>query len=86
MAMPVTAALIEISEGKTLDPADLDKAIDGAAEFLRATNLGYVVMNESRTTTSLRDFATRLLDLTKIAEGDGYELYVPRQPRQEKRP
>jgi hypothetical protein len=84
--MPVTSALIDISEGRGLDRARRDRAIDGADEFLRATNLGYVVIDQARASADLRQFATVLLGLTKIAEADGYELYVPRRPAQEKRP
>lgn len=83
--MPVTSALIDVSEGRKLDPAHLDRAIAGASEFLRATNLGYVVMDQSRVSADLRDFATLLLGLRKIGEADGYELYTPGRPPQEKR-
>jgi hypothetical protein len=84
--MPVTSALFDVSEGRTPGSAELARAIAGADDFLRATNLGYVAMNQARVTPALREFATELLGLTKIAEADGYELYVPRQPRQEKHP
>jgi len=77
--IPVTAALFDISEGRKLERGELDRAIDGADDFLRATNLGYVVMRSDMVTNDLRDFAVILLDLNKIGEGDGYELYVPRR-------
>jgi hypothetical protein len=76
--MPVTAALFDVSEGRKLLPDQLDRAIAGAGDFLRATNLGYVVMHRARVSDDLRDFATILLGLTKVAEADGVELYVPR--------
>jgi hypothetical protein len=83
---PVTSALLDVSEGRKLEPAQLARAVSGADDFLRATNLGYVVMDQGRVSADLREFAIALLGLTKIAEADGYELYVLCQPRQEKRP
>ena len=76
---PVMGALLEVSEGRKLPPARIDRAIAGVDDFLRATNLGYVVMNQRRVTNDLRDFTVILLGLTKIDEADGYELYVPRR-------
>ncbi len=76
---PVTSALMDAGEGRTLDPGQIDRAMADAAEFVRATNLGYVVMGRTRVSDGLRDFATTLFGLTKIAEADGYELYVPRR-------
>jgi hypothetical protein len=49
-----------------------------ADDFMRLAKVGYVVMHTDRTSADLRDFATTLLGLTKIAESDGYELYVPK--------
>jgi hypothetical protein len=84
LQMPVTAALFEVSEGRKLQPRQLDQAIAQAPQFVRDTNLGYVVMND-RVSDDLRDFATILLGLTKIAEADGYALYVPAR-QQERHP
>ena len=56
--MPVTSALIDVSEGRKLTRGQLDRAIAGADDFLRATNLGYVVMDRARVSADLRDFAT----------------------------
>jgi hypothetical protein len=65
----------------TSPPARGWRAVVEVPEFLRATNLGYVVMNRARVSDDLRDFAILLLGLTRIAEVDGYELYVPAPPR-----
>jgi hypothetical protein len=78
--LPVMGALLDVSEGRTLDPAQIDRAFRGADAFLKSTNLGYVIMNERRVSADLRTFATSVLGLTKIAEADGYSLYVPRHP------
>jgi hypothetical protein len=77
---PVMGALLDVSEGRTLQPAQVERAVNGADAFLKATNLGYVIMNERRVSTELRDLASSVLGLTKIAEADGYSLYVPRRP------
>jgi hypothetical protein len=37
-------------------------------------------MKEQHVSPELRDLASRLFALTKIAEADGYSLYVPRRP------
>ena len=78
--LPVIGALLDASEGRALDPAKIDRAVKGADKFLKSTNLGYVVMDERRVTPELRDLATSVLGLTKIAEAGGYSLYVPRRP------
>ena len=76
----MTAALFEISEGNKLTRGQLQRAMEGADGFIRATNLGYVVMDTGRISADLREFSRLLLGLTKVAEANGYELYVPRQP------
>ena len=78
--LPVTSALIDISEGRKLTPWQMQRAFAAVDDFLRATNLGYVVMERGAVSDDLRDFATGLLGLTKIAEADGYELFAPRSP------
>jgi hypothetical protein len=78
--MPVTSALIDVSEGQKLSARQIERALAGADGFIRATNLGYVVMQRASVSDDVRDFATILLGLVKIAEADGYDLYVPRQP------
>lgn len=78
--LPVTSALIDVSEGQKLTGGQIDRAIAGADDFVRATHLGYVVMDTARVSSDLRDFATALLGLKKIAESDGYELYTTKFP------
>ena len=78
--LPVLSALFDASEGRTLRPGQFDRALENADEFVTATNLGYVVMNDRRVTPELRNLATTVLGLTKVAEADGYTLYVPRRP------
>src|SRR4029434_2993133 len=52
--LPVTSALMEISEGHKLSLGQWKRAIDGADDFIRTTNLGYVVMDLGRTSSDLR--------------------------------
>ena len=75
---PVISSLIEISEGRKLSPSHITRAMGLADDFMRNAKVGYVVMHTDRTSADLRDFATTLLGLKKIAEADGYELYVPK--------
>jgi hypothetical protein len=76
--VPVMHALLEVSEGRKLSRREIDAAIATVDDFARRTNLGYVVMNTAWVTDDVRDFAVILFGLTKVAEADGFELYVPR--------
>lgn len=78
--LPVTSALMEISEGHKLTDGQIRSAVAAADNFVSETDLGYVVMNQARTSADLREFATILLGLTKVGEADGYELYVTKFP------
>lgn len=78
-AMPVMSALLDLGEGRKLQPRQLERALAGAGNFVERTNLGYVVMDTSRVTADLRDFAIIVFNLEKVREADGYELYVPRR-------
>jgi hypothetical protein len=78
LRMPVRRALITLSERRALDPRAAEAARRGALGFLRQANLGYVVMDLSRITPELRDFAIEIFDLVKVDDGYGYELYAPR--------
>jgi hypothetical protein len=79
--MPVMSALLDLGEGRKLEPHKLNRALANANNFVERTNLGYVVMDSARVTADLRDFAVIIFGLEKVAEADGYELYVPRRER-----
>ena len=66
-----------LSEGRPLTPDEMRHAQSAAPRFLTAGRIGYVVMDAGRTPTDLRQFAIETFGLTRIAEADGYELYVP---------
>jgi hypothetical protein len=73
------SALMQLSEGKTLERWQVEAAAKGADAFFRRTNLGYVVWRNNAITPELRAFAMTVFGLTKVMEADGYELYVPRR-------
>ena len=76
--VPVMSALMRLSEGQPLQPEQIDLALGSADDFLRRSNLGYVVWRKQAANPELRAFATRLFGLTTVQEADGYELLVPR--------
>jgi hypothetical protein len=77
---PVLAALAALSEGRSLPPAELDAVRQRGPGFVAAARLGYVVVDRSRASQNLVDFAASALDLEKIGEAGHRELYRPRAP------
>lgn len=80
---PVLHALITLSEAGDAQLTDVQRrrALASRDRFMLASNLGYVVMDDARTTTALHDFAIELLRLERVASAEGYTLYVPRVDR-----
>jgi hypothetical protein len=74
---PVLGALMTLSEGRALTAEQAARARAGAETFVQRTQLGYVVIDESRTPAPLRAFAIDLLHLRKIGASGARELYVP---------
>jgi len=72
---------MELSEGRTLQPEEYRRALEAGDDFIRQTEVGYVVWRRDRASQELRDFASASLGLRKVAEVDGYELLVPRTLR-----
>jgi hypothetical protein len=72
------SALMQLSEGKSLERWQFEAAAKNADEFLQRSRLGYVVWRNAVITPELRAFAIDVLRLTKVMEADGYELYAPR--------
>jgi hypothetical protein len=75
---PVLAVLLALSEGRTVTPADVQRARLRAPVFIRAVDLGYVVMDRTRTSPALVDAAITILDLVKLGQSGTRELYRPR--------
>lgn len=76
---PVLGALMALSERRALTPEQLERAKIGAADFVERTRLGYVVIDEERTSPELRAFAVQLFHLKSVAVSGMRRLYVPRQ-------
>jgi hypothetical protein len=74
---PVLAVLLALSEGRTVSREDLDAAAARGPGFVRSANIGYVVMDRTRTSPSLVDAATAILDLQPIGRSGTRELYRP---------
>jgi hypothetical protein len=74
---PVRGALIALSERRDLDDRAAARARRAAGEFIEQGRVGYVVIDTSRTTPQLRDFAIALFDLQRIETAGVFELYVP---------
>jgi hypothetical protein len=80
---PLLRALMDLSEGQPITPAERAAALAGAPAFLQASHLGYVVIDEARTSAPLRALAVDALGLRPVSRGDGRVLYVPANaPRQ----
>ena len=57
---------------------EIARARRAAPAFIRRSRLGYVVIDTGAASAQLRDLTIDILDLEKIAESDGRELYRPR--------
>ena len=77
-AFPVVRLLLQLSEGRQVNDEDIAAARSIAPAFIRNAHLGYVVIDTRAASPQLRDLTIDILDLEKIAESDGRELYRPR--------
>jgi hypothetical protein len=77
-AFPVVHLLLQLSEGRQVDEHDIALARRTAPAFIRNSQLGYVVIETRAASPELRDLTIDILNLEKIAESDGHELYRPR--------
>ncbi len=69
--------LIRLSEGQQLSQRDLDEVKTRARGFVERSRLAYVVVNTATTPPALHALAKDAYGLTRIAESDGFVLYVP---------
>jgi hypothetical protein len=74
---PVLDALIELSEGKTLDPEREGLLIEQGQGYLDRHRLGLVVIDRGRATTALREVVVRAFRLQLVASDGPFELYRP---------
>jgi hypothetical protein len=64
-----------LREGKALTAEERDAAAGRAREFVKATNLGYVVIDRTRASDELSAYAVRTLTLEYVGSADGRDLY-----------
>jgi MFS family permease len=75
---PVIRLLLRLSEGGQVNQREITRARHAAPDFIRRSRLGYVVIDTRAASPGLREMTIDILDLEKIAESDGRELYRPR--------
>jgi hypothetical protein len=78
--IPMYDALMTLSEGKPLSLAQEQRAEATIDRFITRTRVKYVVVDLTRTSPALLEFAIRTLGLIKIEESDGRALYLARPP------
>jgi hypothetical protein len=74
---PMLAALVTLSEGGALDPSRERALIEQGPAFIGQTRIGFVVIDGTRASPQLRDFAVRALRLRRIDGEGAYDLYAP---------
>ncbi|MBA3295591.1 MAG: hypothetical protein H0U19_01540 [Acidobacteria bacterium] len=74
-ARRVMRVLMDLSEGRPVAPARLERAILRARENRVEHNIGYVVMDSSRCSPELTAFAERAFDLAFVAADGPFRLY-----------
>jgi hypothetical protein len=74
---PVLDALLVLSEGRSLDEATRQLALERAGRFVETASIGYVVIDTAHASSSLIEFAIEAFDLEKIDEEGPLWLYQP---------
>lgn len=74
---PLLDAFIRLSEGRSLQPGAAELLAAHTPRFLARANIGYVVIDETRASPALVDFAIRTLDLEKLESDGPFALYRP---------
>jgi hypothetical protein len=72
---PVFSVLISLSEKQPVDPERIQAALDRAPRTLRNLSIGYVVIDTSRVSPELVDFAREAFQLRPVAVDGELELY-----------
>lgn len=76
-SQPVLAALMTLSEGRSLPPEGYEEFQRDGPEFLQRANVGYVIIDRSRLTPDLDAVAIGALRLTLVDVDGPFELYRP---------
>jgi hypothetical protein len=77
-AFPVIRLLLQLSERRPVTEDDVAAARRAAPGFIKNAQLGYVVIDTRAASPQLREMTIGLLNLEKITESEGNELYRPR--------
>jgi hypothetical protein len=75
---PILSALIDLSEGRDLAPGIEQVLRERGPEFVRRARIGYVVVDRTRASPRLVNFAIDILRLEKIESSATRDLYRPR--------
>jgi hypothetical protein len=75
--LPVMDVLLEASEGNPPSEERVERAMRDAPDFLRSSEIAYVVMRRDRTPPVARELAIQILGLKQIAAEGQVELYAP---------
>ena len=76
-SQPVLAALMALSENRSLPPKTYEEFRRDAPEFLQRTNIRYVIIDRSRLPPNLDAVAIDALNLTLVDVDGAFELYRP---------
>jgi hypothetical protein len=74
---PWLNVLIQLSERKTLERAAIDALTTHGDEFVAHGNIGYVIIDRTRASPALTDFAVRALHLEELEADGPAVLYRP---------
>ena len=74
---PMLDALMTLSEGGSLDPSRERDLAEHGAEFVRRSRIGFVVIDGTRSSPELREFAVHALRLQRVDGEGAYDLYAP---------
>ena len=75
---PMLDALLWLSEGRELDASRWRSLAESGPGFIERANIGFVVIDRSRTTRAMREFANTAFELQLIDADGEFELYAPR--------
>jgi hypothetical protein len=74
---PMVDVLIWLSEGRSIDASRQQSLMEAGPSFIQRANVGFVVIDSSRTPDALREFAIQAFALQLVDQDDVFELYVP---------
>ena len=84
--VPLLRVLMRLSEGREADAEMKAAAVEKVREDLERFRIGYVVVNRTRTSDELLEFARAALSLQLLATDGEWELYSPGQAAERAQP